>query len=190
MELEDSIHRIQQGDIQAFERIVDEYKNKIFALAYGYTRDQHMAQDLSQEIFIKVYQNIPSFQGQSSFSTWLYRVGKNCCIDWIRKNRRRMENTILEDGEREYVDDGQNPEEDAILNERKEMLYRAIQKLPEKYRTPLMLFHFQDLTYEEIGKVLKIPTKTVATQLYRGKRMLRDELLSKGRGEMPWTALL
>ena len=53
-----------------------------------------------------------------------------------------------------------------------------------------MLFHFQDLTYEEIGKVLKIPTKTVATQLYRGKRMLRDELLSKGRGEMPWTALL
>jgi RNA polymerase sigma-70 factor (ECF subfamily) len=190
MDLEERIHRIQRGESSSFEWIVDEYKNKIYSIAYGYAKDSYMAQDLTQDIFIKIFQNIQSFQGQSAFSTWLYRVAKNQCIDWIRKNKKRMENTLLDDGQWELKDESRNPEEETINEERNKILYEAIEQLPEKYKTPLMLFHFQELTYDEIGKVLKLPSKTIATQLYRGKKILREILISKGRGDMPWTALL
>ncbi|WP_257529758.1 RNA polymerase sigma factor [Irregularibacter muris] len=190
MTLEERIHRIQQGKNSEFEWIVEEYKNKIYTLAYGYTMDAYMAQDLTQEILMKVYQNIRSFQGQSSFSTWLYRVAKNQCIDWIRKNKRRIDHTILEDGEREFRDLRPSPEEKAIKEETNQRLYDALGQLPERYRVPLMMFHFQELSYEEIGKALGLPSKTVATQLYRGKKLLREKLLSKKGDDMPWTVLL
>ena len=190
MDLDKRIHSIQQGDIAQFEWIVEEYKNKIFGLSYGYTKDSYMAQDLTQDIFIKLYQNINSFQGQSSFSTWLYRLAKNQCIDWVRKNKKRMENTFLDDGQWEFKDQNIGPEERAIKKEKNKLLHEALEQLPEKYSTPLMLFHFQNLTYEEIAKVLNLPSKTIATHLYRGKKLLRERLISKGRGDMLWTALL
>lgn len=190
MDLEERIHRIQKGDETSFEWMVDEYKNKIHAIAYGYAKDAHMAQDLTQDIFIKIYQNIASFQGQSAFSTWLYRVAKNQCIDWIRKNKKTMENTSLDDAQWRFKDQELNPEEETIREEKNVMLHDAMEQLPEKYKTPLMLFHFQELSYEEIAQVLQLPSKTIATQLYRGKKILRKKLISKGRGDLSWTALL
>ncbi|HHT50286.1 MAG TPA: RNA polymerase sigma factor [Eubacteriaceae bacterium] len=190
MDLEERIHSIQRGDISQFEWIVEEYKNKIFSLAYGYTKDSYLAQDLTQDIFVRLYKNINSFQGQSSFSTWLYRVAKNQCIDWTRRNKKRMENTFLEEGQWDFKDLDIGPEERAIRKEKNQLLYEALESLPEKYRTPLMLFHFQNLSYGEIAEVLDLPSKTVATHLYRGKKLLREKLISKGRGDMLWTALL
>lgn len=188
MGLEEKIQQIQKGDASSFEWVVDQYKNKIYALAYGYTKDAHMAQDLAQDIFIKIYQNIGSFQGQSAFSTWLYRVAKNQCIDWIRKNKTHIENTFLEGGRWQFKDQSLNPEEKILQEEKNTILHDAIEQLPEKYRTPLMLFHFQELTYDEIAQVLQLPSKTVATHLYRGKKILRKKLISKGRGDLSWTA--
>lgn len=101
-----------------------------------------------------------------------------------------MENTFLEEGQWDFKDLDIGPEERAIRKEKNQLLYEALESLPEKYRTPLMLFHFQNLSYGEIAEVLDLPSKTVATHLYRGKKLLREKLISKGRGDMLWTALL
>ena len=174
---------IKEGDKNSFAQLVDTYKNKIYSMAYKFTNDYGDAQDLAQEIFIKIYGQIGRFQGNSKLSTWIYKVGINTCIDWKRKKDRLREtsltalnltkhnhiiinNTILD----------KTPENKTIHNEEQRELHQIIYNMSEIYKIVIIMYHFNNMSYEEIGKSLNIPIKTVETRLYRARKILKSKL--------------
>ncbi|WP_432662055.1 sigma-70 family RNA polymerase sigma factor [Wukongibacter baidiensis] len=175
-----------------FSRLVDVYKNRIFALSYKFTNDYNEAQDLSQEIFIKIFNNIGTFRFEASPSTWIYKIATNICIDYNRKKKRQKFklNEDISQGSLSGVEikskDG-SPEDIVISDEKQREVHKVIYKLPDIYKSVIIMYHFNELSYKEIAKVLDIPEKTVETRLYRARRMLRDKLLEKRTGgEIGW----
>lgn len=171
------VQKILDGNTHIFSVIVDKYKDKIFSMVYRFTNDYNEAQDLSQEVFIQVFKNIHLFNEKSKFSTWIYRVSYNLCIDWSRKNKKRLKQMFSsEEYLKEPVDERHDVERNYIEKQRQLVLRKCINNLSEKYRTALILFHYQGLSYEEIAEILKMPVKTVETRLYRGRNLLKKSL--------------
>lgn len=175
-----------------FSMLVDNYKNRIFSMTYKFTSDYNEAQDLSQEIFIKIFNNISKFRFESSPSTWIYKIATNICIDYKRKNKIKTLN--LEDnfiGEVRGAGDtnskGNSPEEIVITDERHREVHRIVYNLPEIYKTVIVMYHFNELSYKDISKILDVSEKTVETRLYRARRLLKKELSKKSSGgETGW----
>lgn len=183
----DIIIEIQRGNSDLFSRLVDIYKTKVFTCAYKFTNDYSEAQDLSQEIFIKIYNNIPKFRFESSLSTWIYKITTNMCIDHKRKKKVKF-SSFNEDysheaslGIKSNSKDG-SPEEIVISNEKQREVHRIIYNLPDIYKTVIIMYHFNELSYKEISASLNVSEKTVETRLYRARRLLRDELLKRSTG--------
>lgn len=164
---EDIIKGIKQGDENSFITLVNNYKNKIISLCYSFTYDYQEAEDLSQEIFINIYKNIHKFRGESSFSTYIYKVSINKCLDYKRKKSIKGLLKGLFHTETLYV------EED--LDE-KRYIRKLVCELPEELKIPIVLYYFAGLSQKEIGEILKIPTKTVEGRIYRAKGRLRKVL--------------
>lgn len=173
------------GNTHAFSEIVDRYRNSVFGMALRFTGNQNDAQDISQEIFIRVYENLNRYNGKSKFSTWLYRIGYNLCIDWTRKNSKHKLSTALTENDLEIPDSRAGPEETYFEIQQRRELGIAINSLKDKYRNILILFYFQGFSYEDIGDILEIPVKTVETQLYRARKQLRSKLSGDSEGGMP-----
>ncbi|MBN2878010.1 MAG: sigma-70 family RNA polymerase sigma factor [Clostridia bacterium] len=174
---------IKKLGYESFENIIDAYKNNVYSTAYGFTRNRHDAEDLSQEIFLLIYQNLPTFQFSSKFSTWVYTVAINRCLMYKRKEKRRS--TIakvmpLTDEVSQSYSDGQGTETDVIANDNKKLLYEALHMIGPKYSAVMILKYMQDLSVKEIGRILSLPEKTVETQLYRARSQLKERL--KGLG--------
>jgi RNA polymerase sigma-70 factor (ECF subfamily) len=196
MELsEDSllVEAIKAGHTQRFEELVDKYKDKIYNMARHMTGSPQEAQDLAQEIFLLIYRNIGSFQGKSSLSTWIYRISLNRCLDWQRKKQRtsKFSFPLFQSNREEDTGDlldrlpqhQPTPEEQVVKKEQIRELHKAIQSLPEKYQKVIILYHFQQMTYQEISEILDLPVRTIETRLYRGKQKIRDYLsVSAGKG--------
>jgi RNA polymerase sigma-70 factor (ECF subfamily) len=173
----DLVLKILNGEQEMFAVLVDKYKDGIFNLAYKYTFDYPQAQDLSQEIFIHCFLHLKNFNNRAKFSTWLYRLAINKCIDWLRKNKRQPH--LLELDELQNLGGDLTPEEIYINKERALWLQKVINNLPDKYREVLLLFHSQGFSYSEIGEILDLPVKTVETRIYRGKKILKEQLNTK-----------
>lgn len=189
---EDIIRLVLSDHMEAYSILVDRYKNMIYDLCFKYTYDYNETQDLSQEIFLKVYKKLDSFRNSSSFSTWLYRIGVNTCIDWTRKNKKNKGVVYID--EDEYIEclpsQTPAPEEIIVNGERKEIVRGAVSSLPEKYRTVVILYNFKNFSCSEISDILGIPVKTVETRLYRAKKLLKDKLLKPyNGGEYVWNAV-
>lgn len=182
---EELIENILSGKTQLYEEIIKRYQNKVYSTVFSYTRDYEEAKDLTQEIFIKIYNNLPNFKNKSQFSTYLYRVAVNRCIDWTRKKRLKTVSAMLfqEDDEieiYEYIADlSCNPEEILLKEENGNIIREEINNLPEIYRTVMIMFYFQDFSPQEIADILEIPRKTVDTRLYRARNMLRAKFTQK-----------
>lgn len=190
MSEQDIINEIKRGNINIYSKLVDMYKNMIFSLAYKFTNDYDEAQDLSQEIFIKIFNNLSKFRFESSHKTWIYKIATNMCIDYKKKQKKQSLN-FNEDfmEERELDADGKinSPEEIVISDEKQRAVHRIIHKLPDIYKTVIIMYHFNESSYKEISKILDISEKTVETRLYRARRLLRNELFKKGLGgETGW----
>ncbi|MBS4537974.1 sigma-70 family RNA polymerase sigma factor [Clostridium sp. D2Q-11] len=170
------VEQINKGDIEAFRLLVDKYKDRVFSCAYKFTGDYLEAQDLSQEIFLKIYRNIKSFNNQSKLSTWIYRVSTNMCIDWKRKNQKKLDLIINNFSGNTEISDNILPETDIIQKEDRNGIRSKIESLPNIYKETLILYHFYEMSYKDISKELKISEKTVDTRLYRGRRLLREHL--------------
>lgn len=170
------IELVLAGNTQMFSHLVDSYRDKVFGMALGFTGNSSDAQDVSQEIFIKVFKNLYRFGRKSKFSTWLYRVSYNSCIDWTRSNGRHTGNMDLTEYDNVLADSRAGPEESLLEKQKRLALKKAIYSLKEKYRNILILFYFQGLSYEETAEVLEIPVKTVETQLYRARKQLKESL--------------
>ncbi len=177
------IHKVLEGNTHIFSLLVDRYKDKVFGLVYRFTNDFGEAQDVSQEVFMKIFKSLHLFEEKSKFSTWVYKICYNVCIDWTRKNKKRIKQLVSEGGDAlTRIEDDTNIEDSYIERQKSAAIRQAIGALPEKYRTVLILFHYQGLTYEEIGEILGMPVKTVETRLYRGRGHLRKRLYQYSLG--------
>ncbi len=175
------IERAQNGDVSAFEELVSLYAKKIYNYCYRMTDSREDAEDLAQEVFIKVYRNLKSFKGDSRFSTWIYRIAYNTCVDRYRKGRK-LDTVSLNPGknedsvEIELVSSDPLPEEEVIKRERYRKLQACIAGLKPEYKTVIILRDIQNYSYEEIAEILQVPLGTVKSHISRARAALCDAL--------------
>jgi RNA polymerase sigma-70 factor, ECF subfamily len=185
------IERCQRNDITAFNEIVSRYKNKIYNYIYRMVGNGEDAEDLTQEVFVKMYVALDSFRSQSSLSTWLYRIAGNLCIDSHRKKSRRdagfggaitsldepFSHSSSEDAHtREVSDITFEPSKVLASQEMDKQIQEALAKLPEKMRTVVVLHDIEGLHYEEIASVVDCPLGTVKSRLFNARSLLREHL--------------
>jgi RNA polymerase sigma-70 factor (ECF subfamily) len=177
--------RAQRGDGAAFGDLVRRYTGAVFNQAYRMLGDAHEAEDVVQEVMLRAYNRIDTYDPTRRFVTWLLTIGSNYCIDRLR--RRRMNWVTLDDVAFWLPTDQPGPERSAVAAERREAVQRALQRLPESYRAPTVLRYWHDLSYLEIAEALGLTEATVKTRLHRARKMLEEALAAEGETH-PWDA--
>ena len=178
------IRRAARGDEQAFEKLLLAHQKNVYNLCYRMVQDADDALDLSQEAFLKAWRSLSTYQFDAAFSTWLYRLTTNVCIDFLRKRSRQAHSSLTvedeEDEGREYAipDPAPGPEEQSIANDRRRAVSEAMQALPEEFRLVLQLRVVEDLPYDQIAQILQIPVGTVKSRLSRARIQLKKRLES------------
>jgi RNA polymerase sigma factor (sigma-70 family) len=178
------VRRVQGGDVEAFDQLVSKYRERVVGIVYNMTSNREDAADLSQDAFIKAFQSIHRFAGQSSFFTWLYRIAVNSTLSHLRKNRMRsffsLEAIKGDDPvSREVIDaltDKTGAGRDAFISELQEKLNDAMQKLSISHRTVVTLFEIDGLSHQEIADVMDCSVGTVRSRLHYAKQLLQAEL--------------
>jgi RNA polymerase sigma-70 factor (ECF subfamily) len=176
------VERCQAGDLTAFEPLVEKYRQRVWRLAHNVLRDREEAWDVAQEAFIRAYQALPGFRGQSAFYTWLFRIVMNVAADRARARAARgrafgTERVPEEDWDRAMADTStMAPDAAAARTEERARIQRALDTLPEHHRTIIMLSDLEGLSYREIAEVLSIPMGTVMSRLHNARKRLRDAL--------------
>ncbi|MBI3637754.1 MAG: sigma-70 family RNA polymerase sigma factor, partial [Candidatus Rokubacteria bacterium] len=175
------IERCRRGDLAAFEPLVEKYRQRVWRLAYNYLRDREEAWDVAQDAFIRAWQALPSFRGQSAFYTWLFRIVVNVATDRARQRAARgrafgTERVPDEEWERTMVEPGVAADDTATRVEQREKIIRALAALPEHHRAIIMLSDLEGLSYREIAEVLEIPMGTVMSRLHNARKRLRAVL--------------
>ncbi len=171
-----------KGDQQAFAEIVGLYQDKLYHMAYRMLSSRQEAEDVVQDTFLRVYKNLDRYDDTMKFSTWIYRIATNLCIDRLRK-RKPSYSLDAETTEHEGLDgysmipsDNRTPESETLLSEMQATVHKAIDNLPAKYKSVMVLRYLQDLSLQEIGDVLDMPVTTVKTRVHRGREFLRKRL--------------
>jgi RNA polymerase sigma-70 factor (ECF subfamily) len=178
------VRRVQAGDVAAFDRLVVKYRERVFGVVYNMTSNREDTADLTQDAFIKAFQSINRFQGQSSFFTWLYRIAINSTLTYLRKNRLRtffsLEKVNEDDQHSAEVvaalTDNTEVEREALVKELQEKLNEAMQKLSIKHRTVVTLFEIDGLSHQEIAEIMNCSVGTVRSRLHYAKHLLQAEL--------------
>ena len=180
------IQRAARGDHAAFEWLVEQYQTPVYRLCLRMTNNAEDAADLTQESFLKAWKNLESFHFESAFSTWLYRLTTNTCLDFLRQSKRRPTvSMVTEDAEGEeqvldVADPAPSPEEQVLTALDREQLGATMARLPEEQRQLLILRAINGLSYAEISEVLQVPEGTVKSRLARARENLRKKLLQNG----------
>jgi RNA polymerase sigma-70 factor (ECF subfamily) len=171
------IRRVQDGDVAAFEDLVNAYKQKAYYVALGFVGNHEDALDLSQDAFVKAFKAIKTFDLNSPFFPWFYKIIKNHCLNYIKKNQR-VRNDSLEELEEEtfaqFEDDRPDPRDMYADSETRTQLWRAIDKLKPDFREIIIMKHFHNLSYKEIAEALDIPIGTVMSRLFNARQELRE----------------
>jgi len=181
------IRRCKNNERAAFDILLGKYERYLYNICYGYTFNQDEALDIMQEIYIKIFRNIHTFDETRPLLPWLKRVAINTCLNYKRDNKKLPKLSLdLETGENENstlldciaaVDD---TEETAIFHETQEAVTKSLQKLPDNYRLPLTLRYLENMSYEEIASVLKQPLGTIKSNVYRARNMMKKSLQVHG----------
>ena len=180
------IQAVLDGNINAYELLVKEYEKNVYNLALRMVGNSEDAADMSQEAFIKAYNSLTSFRGDSKFSVWLYRIVSNVCLDYLRSRGRRQtvslstENDDGEDVEIDIADETQSPER--LLDRRltRDAVRRGLAALPPEHRQILLLREIQGLSYDEIADALGIEAGTVKSRIFRARKKLCAFLIKDG----------
>lgn len=184
MDEKELVRLSQRGDKNSFGLLVRMYEKKVRNLAFQFTRNEAVADDLAQEIFIKAYFALPKFRGQSEFGTWLYRIGVNHIKDHLRKPVRELPLSIVPE-DRTVPSQSSEAEQDARDFERRRAVVRTcLEALPPKLRIIITLRDIQGMSYDEIARTLSISQGTVDSRLFRARQLLRKRVnafLEKGR---------
>ena len=180
------VRKVLGGDANAFETLVLEYEKNVYNIALRMTGNSEDAADMTQEAFIKAYNSLQSFRGDSKFSVWLYRIVSNVCLDFLRSKNRRptvslsVEDDDGEDAQLDVADESQSPE---LLLDRKltrDSVRRGLDSLPPDYRQILLLREIQGLSYDEIAQALSLEVGTVKSRIFRARKRLCTYLIDDG----------
>ena len=174
------IERAQRGDRDAVNQLVTKYQARAYQFAYRLTGNPDDASDLVAEAFVRVYTALPRFRRDSQFSTWLFRIVTNCFLDAKKKTDRKptdqLEDAWVDVDAKTTIVEQESPVEASERGEREEILQRGIEKLPEYQRAMIVMFHVENLSYEDIAAALDLPIGTVKSRLNRARLALREIL--------------
>ena len=176
------IKQVLKGDQSAYEDIVNLYQHKLYQVCYRMLASKEEAEDITQEAFVRAYINLHSFDQKRKFSTWIYRIATNLCIDRIRKKKpdyyldAEVAGTEGLDMYSQIAADEQLPEETLEQMELQERIQYEISRLPDKYRAVIVLKYIEELSLQEISEILEMPLGAVKTRIHRGREALRKQL--------------
>lgn len=169
--------RCQNGDVDAMGTLVIQYQHWVYNIAYGILGHREDAQDVSQDAFLSAWENIGEFKFRSRFSTWLYRIVTNKCLNLIDQRQRRKTDPMEIDDSQPWVPlDTVTPEQVLLRKERKEIVHDALAKLKASYREILVLRELRELSYEEISEILGCTLGRVKSRLHEARKALKKEL--------------
>jgi len=179
------IARARSGDEIAYRTLLEKYERAVFSICLRMVRNRDEAADLAQDSFIKVFAMLERYNPSYAFSSWLFKITSNLCIDYLRK--RRIETFAMDepisgdkgDIQRQYEAPDPDPETEYIRKEKMERLSEAVENLPPHYRIMLILRHQENLSYEEIAESLDIPLGTVKARIHRAREMLKASFKGK-----------
>ena len=175
------VSRCINGDSSAFEEIVTKYKKLVYSVVYKMISDREEVNDVSQEVFIRLYKSLEKYNPEYKMSTWIVKITSNLCLDTLRKKKQ---DTVTLDDAIGVSSDVDTPEDTLIKNQRTELINNAINELPEKYKVLIVLFHNNGMSYEEMTKVLNEPMSIIKNRLYRARLMLKEKLDSARKEEV------
>jgi RNA polymerase sigma factor (sigma-70 family) len=171
----------EKGDEKAYAELMQRYKKPVYHMILKMVRNVDDAEDLTIEAFAKAFRNLKKFNPEFTFSTWLFRIATNNCIDFIRKKKldtMSISNSFKEEGiesaDMDIKDINLDPQEEAIKSQKVEIIQTIVTKLPPKYQTLVKLRYFEELSYEEIAEEIEAPLGTVKAQLHRARELLFD----------------
>lgn len=182
----ETIRLAQAGDEAALTELVTSQQNYVYSIAMGVFRNPEDAADATQDAFLHLFRVLPSYRGETRFTTWLYRVVMNLCYDELRRRKRRPAPT--EDGEESLTQIPEtatwaDPEQDVSRTETQLRVRAALDQLEDPYRLPLILYYFEELKYREIAEITGLPLNTVKSHIYRGKARLAQILTGPADAE-------
>ena len=176
------IKEVLKGDQNAFAEIVELFQDKLYRICYRMLGDKHEAEDIAQEAFVRAFINIHTFDTNRKFSTWLYRIGTNLCIDRIRKKKpdyyldAEVAGTEGLNMYSQIASKEELPEQEVLKMEMQDRVQYEISRLPDKYRAVIVLKYMEDLPLQEISDILEMPLGTVKIRIHRGREALRKQL--------------
>lgn len=173
------ITQIIGGNTNAFSVLVDRYKDLIFSLALKMVKNREEAEEVAQDTFIKIFNSLDKFKGDSKFSTWIYKVAYNTCLDRIKKNKKDEGNILIDDFSEHLVKTVENALSKMMDEERKKSIQDCLNLLPRDEGFLLTLFYFEDQSLEEIAKIMDITSNNVKVKLFRSRQKLASILKQK-----------
>ena len=165
------VAQIASGQKELFRLLINRHERAVYGMGLSFLRNTEDASDFTQEVFLKVYQNISSFEGRSRFSTWLYKIAYNTAVNNV--TRRKEYFSLAED---EIVIENDGPERNLLKNLARDAVLEAIKELPERFRVCVDLFFFYERTYNEIEEITGYPVNTIKSHVFRAKKILRTKL--------------
>ncbi len=179
------IERVLGGDVNAFEELVLRYEGTVYNLALRMVSNREDAADMTQEAFIKAYNSLPSFRGDSKFSVWLYRICSNVCLDFLRSKSRRPQTSLTslnddDDVQLDIPDPAAGPEEQLMKKLSMQSVSEGLERLPDKQRQILAMREIGGMSYAEIGQALSLEEGTVKSRIFRAREKLCAFLLESG----------
>lgn len=178
---EQLVDLIRQGDEAAYRVLMERYQDYVYTLIYRMVEHRETAEDLTQEVFLKLFRSVERFRGDSQLKTWIYRLTVNLVTDYRRSRKRKPYEAILDKVKGWFGDRKEEPEAKTLLREEQQTIQQLLADLPDKYKLVMYLYHYKQLSYQEISDATGLPIKTIETRLYRGKSMLKEKWLEVGR---------
>ena len=187
------VEKIVSGDLTAFQQFIEKYQRLVTHMVFRMILNESDREEICQDVFLKIHQNLKNFQFQSKISTWISKITYNTCINYLKKKKallyddlKTQENDSFHSSFEVKQQDSNFlkgssplPDETAIAHEISEMLYQELNELPIQYRTIITLYHLDNLSYEEITDIVGMPMGTVKSYLFRARKLLKDKLLQK-----------
>jgi len=172
------VRRVKKGDYRAFDLLVLKYQSRVMATVFKYVKEKELAEDITQEAFVKSFKSIDSFREESSFYTWIYRIAVNTAKNYLISVKRREE-TLMSDfsGDDNYVPeklDVDSPQDILSASELRDLIFESLTTLGEETRTALSLREFDGLSYEQIAQIVKCPVGTVRSRIFRGREVIEE----------------
>jgi len=188
------VDKVLAGERDAFGQLVERYQGPIYGLVYHYIGKYGHAEDLAQEAFIEAYRSLSRLEERDKFCAWLRGITYRVCMNWLRKEEKRLQRTAATEEEsaeeisyQAIMSARVSIDRELAQHEIRDAVNDAIASLPEKYQLPVILRYLQELSYEEIGRFMELPKSTVRGILYRANKILREELRDVwARGEIQW----